>query len=159
MMYKLYAAFLMSLGIALALASDQAFGGPKGGVSASPHSTFHRSFARFHHFGRRRGDFFPGGVFWGGPFDDFSGPYGDQFNGAVAPPISGPITAPTSNDYTYKQDIPWDWAHRFPPGYFGSPAQPSSPAPAMAYVPGCAKQTVTVPGADGKDQTVNVVRC
>jgi hypothetical protein len=48
-MYKLYAAFLMSLGIALALASDQAFGGPKGGVSASPHSTFHRSFARSHH--------------------------------------------------------------------------------------------------------------
>jgi hypothetical protein len=88
------------------------------------------------------------------------GPYGDQFNGEVAPPISGPI-GPTSNDinYTYKQDIPWDWAHRFPPGYFGSPAQPSSSAPAMAYVPGCARQTVTVPGADGKDQTVNVVRC
>ena len=155
MMYKVYAAFLMSLGIALALASDQAFGGPKGGVSASPHSTFHRPFARSHRFGRHRGDFFPGDFFWGGPFDDqFNG-----FNGEVAPPISAPITAPTSNEYTYKMDVPWDWAHRFPPGYFGSPAQPSSSAPAVAYVPGCAKQTVTVPGADGKDQTVNVVRC
>jgi len=155
MMYKVYAAFLMSLGIALALASDQAFGGPRGGVSASPHSSFHRSFARFHHLGRRRGDFFPGDFFWGGPFDDqFNG-----LNGEVAPPIAGPIPAPTSNEYIYKQDIPWDWAHRFPPGYFGSPAQPSSSAPAMAYVPGCARQTVTVPGADGKDQTVNVVRC
>ena len=153
MMYKVYAAFLMSLGLALALVSDQAFGGPRGGVSASPHSSFHRSFARFHHLGRRRGDFFPGDFFWGGP-------YGDQLNGDVVPPISGPI-GPASNDinYTYKQDIPWDWAHRFPPGYFGSPAQPSSSAPAMAYVPGCARQTVTVPGADGKDQTVNVVRC
>ena len=154
MMYKLYAAFLMSLGIALALASDQAFGGPRGGVSASPHSSFHRSFTRFHHFGRRRGDFFPGDFFWGGPFDD-------QFNGDVAPPISGAIPGQIPNElnYTYKQDIPWDWAHRFPPGYFGSPAQPSSPDPAVAYVPGCARQTVTVPGADGKDQTVNVVRC
>jgi hypothetical protein len=94
-------------------------------------------------------------TFSGGPFDDqFNG-----LNGEVAPPIAGPIPAPTSNEYIYKQDIPWDWAHRFPPGYFGSPAQPSSSAPAMAYVPGCARQTVTVPGADGKDQTVNVVRC
>jgi hypothetical protein len=159
MMYKIYAAFLMSLGIALALASDQAFGGPRGGVSASPHSTaFHRSFARSHrfgrNFGRHRGDFFPGDFFWGGPFDD-------QFNGDVAPPISGAIPGQIPNElnYTYKQDIPWDWAHRFPPGYFGSPAQPSSPDPAVAYVPGCARQTVTVPGADGKDQTVNVVRC
>jgi hypothetical protein len=157
MMYKLYAAFLMSLGIALALASSQAFGGSRAvrsGVSASMHSTaFHRSFARSHRFGRHRGDFFPGDFFWGGP-------YGDQFNGEVAPPISGPI-GPTSNElnYTYKQDIPWDWAHRFPPGYFGSTPESSSPAPAVAYVPGCAKQTVTVPGADGKDQTVNVVRC
>ena len=28
-----------------------------------------------------------------------------------------------------------------------------------ANVPGCAKETVTAPGADGADQTVNVVRC
>jgi hypothetical protein len=153
MMYKVYAAFLMCLGIALTVASSQAFGGARAGhsgVSASMHSTtFHRSFARSHHHGRRhRGAFFPGSFFWG--------PY-DQPNGEVAPPqISGPI----SNDinYTYKFDIPWDWAHRFPPGFFGSsPAESSSPP--VAYVPGCAKQTVTVPGADGKDQTVNVVRC
>jgi hypothetical protein len=151
MMYKVYAAFLMSLGIALALASDQAFGGPKGGVSASPHSAFHRSFARSHHFRRHRGAFFPGDFFWGG---DFSGPY-DQPYADVAPPISGP----TSNDtnYTCKFDFPWDWAHRCPPSFFASTPQPSSPP--MAYVPGCARQTVTVPGADGKDQTVNVVRC
>jgi hypothetical protein len=155
MMYKLYAAFLMCLGVALTVASSQASGGARaghGGVSASMHSTtFHRSFARSHHHGRRnRGAFFPGSFFWG--------PY-DQPNGDFAPPISGPISGPTSNDidYTYKVDIPWDWAHRFPPGFFGSTPERSSPP--VAYVPGCAKQTVTVPGADGKDQTVNVVRC
>ena len=153
MMYKVYAAFLMSLGIALALASDQAFGGPKGGVSASPHSTFHRPFARSQRFGRHRGDFFPGDFFWGGG-DFFSGPY-DQPYADVAPPISGPISNDTN--YTCKLNFPWDWAHRCPPSSFESAPQP--PSPPMAYVPGCAKQTVTVPGADGKDQTVNVVRC
>jgi len=149
MMYKVYAAFLMCLGIAITLASNQAFGGSRaghGGVSASTHSTFHRSFARLHHRGRHRGAFFPGDFFWG-PYDQ---PYAD-----VAPPISGPITNDTN--YTCKLNFPWDWAHRCPPSSFESAAQP--PSPPMAYVPGCAKQTVTVPGADGKDQTVNVVRC
>src|SRR5260370_3910414 len=97
MMYKVYAAFLMSLGIALALASSQAFGGPRAvhsGVSASTHSTaFHRSFARSHRFGRHRGDFFPGDFFWGGDF--FSGPY-DQPYADVATPISN------DTNYTFK---------------------------------------------------------
>ena len=35
---------------------------------------------------------------------------------------------------------------------------PSGPA-VSPYVPGCHGQNVTVPGADGKDQTVNIVRC
>ena len=151
MMYKVYAAFLVALGIVVTVASNQAFGGSRaghGGVSASTHSPFHRSFARMHHHGRNRGDFFPGDFFCGG---DFSGPY-DQPYSDVAPPISGPI----SNDKN-QFDIPWDWAHRYPPGYFGS--TPESSSPPVAYVPGCAKQIVTVPGADGKDQTVNVVRC
>jgi hypothetical protein len=149
MMYKVYAAFLMCLGVALTVASNQASGGSTaahGGVSASTHSTFHRSFARSHHRGRNRGAFFPGDFFWG--------PY-DQPNADLAPPISGP----TSNDinYTYKFDVPWDWAHRYPPSFFASTPEP--PSPPVAYVPGCARQIVTVPGADGKDQTVNVVRC
>jgi len=149
MMYKVYAAFLMSLGVALALASNEALGGPKaghGGVSASTHSTFHRTFARSHHHGRNRGAFFPGGFFWG--------PYGEPY-ADIAPPISGPVSSDIN--YTYKFDVPWDWAHRYPPSFFESSPQPSSPP--VAYVPGCARQTVTVPGADGKDQTVNVVRC
>src|SRR5258708_35678190 len=93
MMYKVYAAFLMSLGIALALASSQAFGGPRAvhsGVSASTHSTaFHPSFARSHRFGRHRGDFFPGDLFWGVAF--FSGPYSQTYAGDT-PPTVGPLS-------------------------------------------------------------------
>src|SRR5258708_6793392 len=148
MMYKVYAAFLMSLCIALALASIQAFRGPRAvhsGVSASTHSTaFHRSFARSHRFGRHRGDFFPGDFFWGGDF--FSGPY-DQPYADVAPPISGPISNDTN--YPCKLNFPWDWAHRCPPSSFE--IAPQLPSPPMAYVPRSAKQALTVPGADGKD--------
>ena len=151
MMYNVYAAFIMSLSVGLTFASNQAFGGSgagHGGVAASAPSTFHPSVARSpnRHTGRHRGTFFPaaGGFFWDG-----------QPNGEFTQPMSGP----TSSDinYTYKYDVPWDWAHRYPPGFFASPAGPSSPP--VAYVPGCSRQTVTVPGADGKDQTVTVVRC
>src|SRR4029450_5770488 len=149
MMYKAYAAFLMWLGVALTIASNQASGGARvvhGGVSASPHShsmTFHRSFARLHHRGRHRGDFFPGSFFWG--------PY-DQPNVDIPPPISGPA----SNDvtYTYKMDVPWDWAHRFPPSFFAN-SNPEPASPPVAYVPGCAKQVGTCRGAGGEQQTVN----
>ncbi len=152
MMYKAYAAFIMSLSAALIVASSQASGQSRaahGGAAASTHSAFRPSVVRLpgRHHGRNRGAFFPGGGFFWGPYS--------EPNLEVVPPISGP----TSNDinYTYKFDVPWDWAHRYPPSFFASPPEP--PSPPMAYVPGCAKETVTVPGADGKDQTVTVVRC
>jgi hypothetical protein len=154
-MHKVYAAFTMSIGVALTLASNQAFGGSgaaHGVVSASTHPTFRPSVARLSHHHRNAGNFwnfFPGA---GGFLWDSS--YGQPGVDAT-PPVSGPI----SNDvtYTYKYDVPWDWAHRYPPGYFGGPPAPHSPP--VAYVPGCSTQTVTVPGTDGKDQTVNMVRC
>lgn len=152
MTYKVYAAFIMSLGIALG--SSQAVGGSGvahgGVVAASPHSTFRPSVARLpgHHKGRNFGAFFPVvGDYFG---DSSYGSYG-QPNLGVAPPMSGDIT------YTYKYDVPWDWAHRFPPGFFDAPAKP--PSPPVAFVPGCPAQTVKVLGSDGKDQTVTVVRC
>jgi hypothetical protein len=148
MMYKVYAAFIVSLSAALTLASNQAFGqlgAAHGGVSASTHSTFHPSVTRSpHHHNRRNiGTFFPGDFFWG--------PWNGQPNVEVTQPISGDI------HYTYKFDVPWDWAHRYPPSFFASPPEP--PSPPVAYRPGCPAQTVTVPGADGKDQTVSMVRC
>jgi hypothetical protein len=154
MIYKAYAAFIMSLGAALAVASNQAFGEPgaaHGGVSASTHSPFHPSLARspHHRNGRNRGAFLPvdGGFFW------------DPSNGEPNVDVTQPLSAPISGDvnYTYKFDVPWDWAHRYPPSFFASPPKP--PSPPVAFVPGCPAQTVTVPGDDGKDQTVAIVRC
>jgi hypothetical protein len=153
MTYKVCAAFTMSLGVVLTLASNQAFGqlrAAHGGVSAAKHSPFHPSVIRSHHRNniRNRGTFFPanGGFF----FEPSMG----RPNVEVAQPpsaVSGDFT------YTYKQDFPWDWAHRYPPGLFASPPEPLPPP--VALRPGCPAQTVTVPGADGKDQTITMVRC
>ena len=51
--------------------------------------------------------------------------------------------------YTYTQDVPWDWPHRFPPM-----VAPSD----RPYVQSCAAETVTVPGRNG-ERTVNIMRC
>jgi hypothetical protein len=150
MMYKeLYAALIMSVGVTVGC--SHAFGAPataRSGASAPMHSAVHPSLACSpnHHHGRTVGNFFPatGGFFWDSQPDE-----------GITPPLSGPVSGDIN--YTYKYDVPWDWAHRYPPGFFGSP--PASPAPSVSYRPGCPAQIVTVPGADGKDQTVTVVRC
>jgi hypothetical protein len=154
MMYKVCAAFIMSISVTLALASNQAFGqsAVQGGSSASMHSTSHPSVIRSPHhridrIDRNRGAFFPttGGFFWpsnGVPNVEVAQPTG---------PISGDFT------YTYKNDFPWDWAHRYPPSLFAAPAEPIPPP--VSSRSGCAAQAVTVPGADGKDQTINMIRC
>ena len=150
MAYKVYAAFIASLGVALTLASSESFGrsgAANAGRSASTHSTSHRSVARslHHHHGRNTGAFWPaaGGFFYNPP------------NGE--PELD--ITQPQSGDvhYTCTYDIPWDWAHRCPP--FVSSSEPPSAPVVRPYVPGCPAQTVTVPMGDGKEQTVSIVRC
>lgn len=147
MTYKMYAVSkCAALGVALALASSQAFGGPgvrTGGVTAAPHSAPHRSA---HRVPNRTLLPVAGGYYYG------DGSYSRPQATELMQPLSGDFT------YTYKMDVPWDWAHRYPPGFLGAPMQ-SSAAPARAYVPGCPAQVVTVPGADGKDQTVSIVRC
>jgi hypothetical protein len=77
-----------------------------------------------------------GGYYYGGA------PYGEPMADSTLP-ASNEIT------YTYKQDVPWDWAHRYPPA-----VAPSD----RAYVPACSSEPVTVPGRGG-EQTVNVIRC
>ena len=152
MMYKVCAAFTMSISVVLVLASSQALGqsgAAQGGSSASMHSTSHPSVTRSPHqrIRRNEGAFFPttGSFFWG--------PSNGVPNVEVAPTgsISGDF------NYTYKNDFPWDWAHRYPPSLFAAPPEPTPPP--VSYRPGCAAQTVTVPGADGKDQTINMMRC
>jgi hypothetical protein len=58
--------------------------------------------------------------------------------------------------YTDTYEPPWDAAHRYWPGISEPKAVVLVTKP---YVPGCATQTVTVPLGDGRDQTVNIVRC
>ncbi|TYL86474.1 hypothetical protein FXB38_08345 [Bradyrhizobium cytisi] len=59
---------------------------------------------------------------------------------------------PVTNDvrYTYTYDVPWDWAHRFPPNVVPSD---------RPYVPSCPTESVTVPGRGGGEHTVNIMRC
>ncbi|MGX1323532.1 hypothetical protein AB7M17_006985 [Bradyrhizobium sp. USDA 377] len=94
--------------------------------------------ARFH---RRNNPF----VYWpgGGGFFYDGATYSQPFGDAGQPP---------SNDvrYTYTYDVPWDWAHRFPPNVVPSD---------RPYVPSCPTEQVTVPGRGGGEHTVNIMRC
>lgn len=140
MMYKLCGALLASVGVALVLAANEASAAPRGSV-ASVHPMFRPPGAHAfrHHHGR---NFF----FWPGFDGTYSyGPDGAPLTESYPPPQ-------TSSDvhYTYTYDVPWDWAHRFPPNVVPSD---------RPYVSSCTAETVTVPGHDGGRQTVNVTRC
>lgn len=84
-------------------------------------------------------------VYWpgGGGFVYDNAGYGQPF-GDAAQPLS------TDVRYTYTYDVPWDWAHRFPPNVVPSD---------RPYVPSCPTEQVTVPGRGGGEHTVNVTRC
>jgi hypothetical protein len=140
---RIYKAFIASLSVVtLMLAANETFAGSRAahrGAFASAHSISHRSAARLlrHHRRNDIGTLWPGDVGYYGPSN------GDPVD--VPQPIPGGI--PEANGY----DIPWDWAHRYPPA-----VAPSE----RPYVSSCPAETVTVPGEhDGKDHTVSIVRC
>ena len=150
-MNKANTAFITFLGVTIAVAASQALGAPlaaPAGSSASAHSGAHPSVAPRHNGRNQRGFFNSTGGWYWWP----SGPSNSQPNVDVGPTITG------GPSYTCTLDVPGDWAHRCPPSLFASPPEPSPP-PAVPYELGCPAQTVTVPGADGKDQTINIVRC
>jgi hypothetical protein len=141
MKYRVFGALLASLSVAaIMLAPDPASarsGVAQGGKVASPHAGIHPGVR---HFRRNRGDaiFLPG-------YDSFD--YGTP----GGEPLIDPTQSPSGDiHYTYKQDVPWDWAHRYPPA-----VEPSN----RPYVSSCPEETTTFTGRDGKDQTVNVIRC
>src|SRR5262249_54062918 len=139
-MYKVCSAFIVSISV---LASNQALAQSgaalRVGSSASTHQNFqpivnrplghrvvrpldHRIARPLHHrIGRNVGAFFPttGPFFWGIP------------NAEALQPVDSMVG---DFNYTYKYDVPWDWAHRYPPSFFASPPEP--PAPPIAYRPG-----------------------
>jgi hypothetical protein len=146
MTHRMYRALVASVGaVALMLAAGETFARPGAaahGRSTAAHSISHRSFTQsFRHRGRNNND--NGGIFW--PDDGF---YGEPSGGEPVPDVSQ--SASGDVHYTYQRDVPWDWAHRFPPA-----VAPSD----RPYVPSYPAESVTVPGHGGQDQTVNITRC
>jgi hypothetical protein len=145
MAYRKYGALIACLGVAaLVFAANEASARSgavhRGGVSSKhliAHSQFHRHNRR-NNFGNNFGTVWPA-------FDD-------SFYGSPIGAAPSDITQPIPNDIRNSQayDIPWDWAHRYPP--LVTPGE-------KPYVMTCPSETVTVPGRDGKEQTVNIMRC
>jgi hypothetical protein len=144
MTYRMYGALIASLSvIALMLAANEAFarsGAAHGGGFASTHSISRPSIAHSLRHHRRNNV----GAFWPADEGFYYGPSNGEPIGDGAQPTSGDV------HYTYTYDVPWDWAHRYPPA-----VTPSD----RPYVPSCPSEAVTVPGRDGREQTVNVMRC
>jgi hypothetical protein len=145
MTYRKLGALVAVAAIAFAFATNETVA-RSGGVAAgaAPHagiSTVRPAPHAFNGHGFRHRGRFGGGFYWPG--------YGDAY-GADAPlaavPTKGPLSGPDEVRYTYTYDVPWDWAHRFPPN-----VTPSD----RPYVPGCGTESVDVGGG----KTVNVFRC
>lgn len=140
MAYRVFATLIAAVGVtALTFASStetSARSGvtPRGGGFTSPHPAFR------HFHGRVPGTFWPVTVGYDTGY----------YDGATGEPIAEPAP-PISNDvrYTYTYDVPWDWAHRYPPAVVPSD---------RPYVSSCPTESVTVPGRGG-DRTVNITRC
>jgi hypothetical protein len=131
---------------ALMLATNATFArsgvAPSGFASARPilHASAIRSFR--HHPRHNIGTYWPGA----GGYN--YGPANDERFADVAPDA----TQSTSRDvrYTYTYDVPWDWAHRYPPNVIPSD---------RPYVSSCSSEPVTVPGRNGEEKTINITRC
>ncbi len=143
MKYRVYGALVASLSVAaLALVPNQAFarsGAAQSGRFASTHRASHAPGLRsFRHRGRSA-------IFWPGVVDGYDyGPSNGLPPAEAAQPPSGDV------HYTYTYDVPWDWAHRYPPKVVPSD---------RPYVSSCPEETTTFPGRDGREQSVNIMRC
>jgi hypothetical protein len=138
---RIHPAFIASLGaIAVMLAASETFarsGSSPRSAFASAHSTAHPSALRSHRHHRLN----DGGLVWDSGYG-FYGSTDTEFGTGVAQPAPGDVHV------TY--DVPWNWAHQYPP-ILTPTGRP--------YVPSCPTQTVTVPGHDGKRQAVNITQC
>src|SRR5271166_3709416 len=128
MTVRIYGALIASLSaVTLMLAANETFARPGSashGGFRSAHAASHRAIARsFRH--HRRDD---GGAYWSGDGGFYGQANGEPIGGAT-PGASGDI------HYTYTRDVPWDWAHRYPPD-----VAPSE----RPYVPSCPTETATV---------------
>jgi len=131
MKFRMVGMLIASLGVfAATLATSEAYAGSHG-VFAPKHFGSHR-FHRHHH-----------GLTVVVP-DEYGIPYDATLNtvmeGQPAPTGRGAMS------YTPVDDVPWDWAHRYPLN-------------ARAQAPGCHVETVTVPNSRGGNNEINITRC
>ena len=138
--YRLSVAVASCLGAAaLALcataASARPGATPGAGVARGPMISHAPSMRAFRHHNR-----FGGGSYWPGAY---------AYGTTSEPVAETPPPASTDVHYTYTYDVPWDWAHRYPPNVVPSD---------RPYVSSCPMETVKVLGRAG-EQTVNITRC
>jgi hypothetical protein len=88
------------------------------------------------------------GTYWPGAGGYYYGPSNDERLADVAPDAMQSMSRDVR--YTYTYDVPWDWAHRYPPNVVPSE---------RPYVSSCSSEPVTVPGRNGGEQTINITRC
>jgi hypothetical protein len=142
MAYRMYGTLIASLSAAaLMFAASEASarsGASHNGGFRSAHSVSRSTLARSLRHQRRNN----AQAFWPAVADPFYGPSSGE------PMVD--VTQPASGDIHSAYDVPWDWAHRYPPA-----VMPSD----RPYVPSCPSETVTVPGRNGEPQTVSVMRC
>jgi hypothetical protein len=149
MAYGKYGALIASVGAAaLVFAASGAFarsGAAPNAVVAAKHSLARHHVLLHRHFRRNNNNNLNNNGFFAAWPDDYP-------NGPTpgAPPVD--LTQPLPSDIRNSQayDIPWDWAHRYPP--IVTPGE-------KPYVPSCPSETVNVPGHNGNEQTVNIMRC
>jgi hypothetical protein len=132
---KINSALIVSLSaISLVLATSETFAASRSARGAF--ASAHRPGSHFFRHNRRQ----QGTIGWFGDDGTYYGPNGEE----LAPPISGDAR------YSDTNDIPWDWAHRYPPAVVPS---------ARPYVSSCGAETVTVPDGRGGNGQVNIMRC
>ena len=144
MAYRTYWALIATVSAAaLMLATNDTFarsGVAPGGFSSArpiPNASAVRSFR--HHPRHNIGTYWPGA---GGYY------YGSSNDDGVLPDVTQPMSRDVR--YTYTYDVPWDWAHRYPPNVVPSD---------RPYVSSCSSEPVTVPGRNGGEHTINITRC
>ncbi|MCA6120834.1 hypothetical protein J6500_02780 [Bradyrhizobium sp. WSM 1704] len=136
MAYRTSAVLVASIGVAALMLGSATETFARSGTA--PRGAFAGPHPAFRHGGRVPGGFFPlAGGYYGGPY------YPGEPVAQAAPVIPNDIR------YTYTYDVPWDWAHRYPPNVVPSD---------RPYVSSCPTESVVVPGRGG-DRTVNITRC
>jgi hypothetical protein len=132
---KINTALIVSLGaIALVLVTSETFAASR--TARGTFASAHRPGSHFFRHHRKP----QAAIVWPGDDGFYNGPNGEAFT----PPPSDGVR------YSDTNDIPWDWAHRYPPNVVPSE---------RPYVSSCPSETVTVPDGRGGKGEVNIMRC